>query len=214
MNGLRREGQLRTRHVVITPIVLCAAAVATLLFIRADGFSTRVNPSMPERVLARTVRHLAVPRSGRDALNPIPFSPDVWAQGRAHFADHCASCHGNDGRGNTEMGRHLYPRAPDMRQSGTQGLTDGELYWIIENGVRLTGMPAWGDGSGNDQDTWKLVHFVRHLNELTDEQLEEMEAFNPRSSTELQEERQDKDFLEGKEPDTTPSTPPRHVHKE
>ena len=101
-----------------------------------------------------------------------------------------------------------------MRQSGTQGLRDGELYWIIENGVRLTGMPAWGDGSGNDQDTWKLVHFVRHLNELTDEQLEEMEAFNPRSSTELQEERQDKDFLEGKEPDTTPSTLPRHVHKE
>ena len=77
----------------------------------------------------------------------------VWGQGRAHFADHCASCHGNDGRGNTEMGRNLYPKAPDMRQSGTQHLSDGELYWIIENGVRLTGMPAWGDGSGNDPDT-------------------------------------------------------------
>ena len=63
------------------------------------------------------------------------------------------------------MGRNLYPKAPDMRQSGTQRLSDGELYWIIENGVRLTGMPSWGDGSGNDQDTWKLVHVVRHMTE-------------------------------------------------
>jgi hypothetical protein len=68
-------------HVVITLIVLCAAALAALMLIRPGGFSTRVNPSAPERVLARTVRRLAVPRSGRDALNPIPFSPDVWARG-------------------------------------------------------------------------------------------------------------------------------------
>jgi hypothetical protein len=68
-------------HVVITLIVLCAAALGALMLIRPGGFSTRVNPSAPERVLARTVRRLAVPRSGRDALNPIPFSPDVWARG-------------------------------------------------------------------------------------------------------------------------------------
>ncbi len=163
---------MRTRYVVVTLIVLGVAFIVALR-IRSGGFSTRVNSSAPERLLARAVRRLAVPRSGRDALNPIPFSPDVWAQGRAHFADHCATCHGNDGRGNTEVGRSLYPKAPDMRRSGTQGLRDGELYWIIENGVRLTGMPAWGDGTGNDKDTWKLVHFVRHLSELTDDQLTE-----------------------------------------
>jgi mono/diheme cytochrome c family protein len=173
---------LRTRHVVITLIVVCAAAVAALLFIRPGGFSTRVNPSMPERVLARAVRRLAVPRSGRDALNPVPFSPDAWAQGRAHFADHCASCHGNDGRGNTEMGRNLYPKAPDMRQAGTQRLRRRTLLDHRERRA-LPGMPAWGDGTGNDQDTWKLVHVVRHLNELTDEHLKEMEALNPRTST-------------------------------
>jgi mono/diheme cytochrome c family protein len=205
---------MRTRFVIVMLIVLGAAAVAVLLFIRPGGFSARVSPSAPERLLATAVRRLAVPRSGRDALNPIPFSPDVWAQGRAHFADHCASCHGNDGRGNTDMGRNLYPKAPDMRQAGTQRLSDGELYWIIENGVRLTGMPAWGDGSGNDQDTWRLVHVVRHLNDLTNEHLKEMEALNPRSPSELDEEQQDKDFLEGHEPDTTSSTPSHHVHKE
>ena len=122
---------MRTRHVVITLIVL-GAAVAALLFIRPGGFSTRVNPSMPERVLAGAVRRLAVPRSGRDALNPVSFSPYVRKQGRAHLADHRASGHGNDGRGNTEMGRNFYPKAPDMRQTGTPRLSDGELYWEEE----------------------------------------------------------------------------------
>ena len=153
-------------------------------------------------------------REQAETRNPISFSPEVWAEARAHFADHCASCHGNDGRGHTDMGRNLYPKAPDMRLPDTQRLTDGELYWIIQNGVRLTGMPAWGDGSDSDADTWKLVHFVRHLADLTDEQVEEMEAVNPKTPSELEEERQDRMFLEGKEPDSTSRTPPRHHHKE
>src|SRR3979490_1153268 len=98
------------------------------------------------------------------------------AEARAHFADHCAICHANDGSGNTEIGRNLYPRAPDMRLVATQRLTDGEIYWIIENGARLTGMPAWGDGSAQDVDTWKLVYFIRHLNHLTPDDLKEMAA--------------------------------------
>ena len=61
------------------------------------------------------------------------------AEGRDHFADHCATCHANDGSGNTEMGRGLYPKAPDMRLPATQNLSDAELFYIIENGVRLTG---------------------------------------------------------------------------
>ncbi len=113
------------------------------------------------------------------AANPVAFSPEVWAQSRAHFADHCASCHANDGSGNTELGRGLFPRAPDMRLAQTQDKTDGELYWIIENGIRLTGMPAWGAGGGDDADTWKLVHFIRRLKELTPEQLKEMAAAEP-----------------------------------
>ena len=95
------------------------------------------------------------------------------------------------------MGRNLYPKAPDMRQAGTQRLSDGELYWIIENGVRLTGMPAWGNGGDDDVDTWKLVHFVRHLNDLTPEQLQDMAALNPKSPSELKEEQDDQQFLTG-----------------
>ena len=70
-------------------------------------------------------------------------TPEVIAAGMAHYADHCAACHANDGSAETQIGLGMYPRPPDMRQPATQTLTDGELFYIIENGVRLTGMPAW-----------------------------------------------------------------------
>jgi mono/diheme cytochrome c family protein len=204
---------MRIGTVVFTGTAIAAIAVSAAFLWPRDGFSARAEPSATERLIARAARRLAIPRSGRDARNPLPFSPEVWADARAHFADHCALCHGNDGRGNTEIGRNLYPKAPDMRLPDTQGLTDGELYSIIANGVRLTGMPAWGDGSPNDPDTWKLVHFIRHLPDLTEVHLKEMEGLNPKSRSEIEEELQDKQFLEGKDVDKPPSVP-HHQHKE
>jgi hypothetical protein len=146
----------------------------------------------------------------RNAANPVAFSPEVWVEARAHFADHCAACHANNGSGDVEIGRNLYPRAPDMRLPDTQTLTDGEIYWIIENGVRLTGMPAWGDGSPNDIDTWKLVHFIRRLNQVTQEDLTAMKALNPKTPSELEEEHQDQQFLGGQ--DDAPAPAPSHHH--
>ena len=140
----------------------------------------------------------------------MAFSEDVWAESRAHFADHCATCHANDGSGQTEIGQRFYPNVPDMRLDETQDLTDGELYWVIENGVRLTGMPAWGPGGANDLDTWKLVHFIRRLKDLTPEQLAEMKAQNPRSPAEIQEEIDDQKFLSGGEPEPEPSHTTTH----
>ena len=189
-------------------VVLVAVGAVALWIARANGFSARTPPTAVERVVMQAVHGLSVPRAARTAANPVAFSPEVWAESRAHFADHCASCHANDGSGNTELGRGLFPRAPDMRLAQTQDKTDGELYWIIENGIRLTGMPAWGTGGGNDVDTWKLVHFVRHLKELTPEQLKEMAALNPKSPAELEEEKADERFLAGE--DTEPSPPHHH----
>jgi len=206
---------MRTRYVVLLLVAVGAVGAIALVLARSEGFSARAEPSMPERFIARAARRLAVPRGARDARNPIPFTPEAWSDARGHFADHCATCHGNDGRGHTDIGQNLYPKAPDMRLPDTQGLTDGELYWIIENGVRLTGMPAWGDGTSDDADTWKLVHFVRHLNDLTAEHLKEMEALNPRTLSELEEERQDREFLDGKDTDAPPATPSLpHQNKE
>jgi mono/diheme cytochrome c family protein len=202
-----------------SPVVrmVLSALAAALIFVggatywlaSANGFSARTQPTAVERVVMRALHRWSVPSAARTAVNPVAFSDEVWAESRAHFADHCASCHGNNGRGDTELGRGLFPKAPDMRLASTQDKTDGELYWIIENGIRLTGMPAWGTGGRDDMATWKLVHFVRHLDQLTPEQLTAMAALNPKSPAELDEEKADEQFLAGE--DVAPaSLPHRH----
>jgi mono/diheme cytochrome c family protein len=129
----------------------------------------------------------------------------------AHFADHCAICHANDGSGDSSIGKGLYPKPPDMRKAETQNLTDGELFYIIHNGVRLTGMPAFGEETSDkpDIDSWKLVHFIRHLPNITPEELEKMKGMNPKSPDEFREEEAIRKFLEG---DDSASPPPGHKH--
>jgi len=198
--------------------ITISALVAVLLFfggavywlVSANGFSARTIPTPVERLVMRALHRWSVPLRARSAANPVAFSPEVWAESRAHFADHCASCHGNDGRGNTAMGRNLFPKAPDMTLAATQNKTDGELYWIIENGIRLTGMPAWGAGGPDDADSWKLVHFIRHLEHLTPEDLKAMAAANPKSPSELEEEKEDERFLAGEDVVPAPAAPHHH----
>lgn len=187
--------------------VLGAGVLGAAVLLVRSGISAREEPPLAERVVARAMRHLAIPASARARENPVPLDEAVLAEARAHFADHCAPCHANDGSGNTAIGRGLYPKAPDMRDAGTQGLSDGELYFIIKNGVRLTGMPAWGEPGDADADTWKLVHFVRHLHALTADQIEEMRRLNPRSPAEIDEERADAAFLNGADLDERPASP-------
>jgi len=120
-----------------------------------------------------------------------------------HFADHCSTCHANDGSGDTILGRDLYPKPPNMRTSETQEKSDGDLYYTIENGVRLSGMPAFGEHSGtSDADTWKLVTFIRHLPTLTDEELAKMGSLNPKTEKERREEKEEEEFLRGDNPQT------------
>lgn len=184
---------------VAVGIVLAVVAGAVVFaFVVASGVSARPAPGRVETFVARTVRNLAVGWHARHEPNPVPRTQETIAEGRAHFADHCASCHANDGGGNVEMGRGLYPRAPDMRLPPTQNLEDHELFYIIENGIRLTGMPAWGTGTPEgEEDSWKLVHFIRHLPQITPEEIEEMEAMNPRPPEEIRQELEAERFLRG-----------------
>ena len=175
-----------------------------------DGVSARPEPPRLEASVARALRHVAIPAEARARRNPLPATPELLADARAHFADHCATCHANDGSGETPVGQGLRPRAPDMRLPETQRLSDGELFYLIENGIRLTGMPAWGT-AGKETESWKLVHFVRHLPLLAPEEKLEMERLNPRGPDEWRELEQEERFLQG---DDAPATvePPRHQH--
>ena len=201
------------RWFFLSIVFVCAIALLTgLTLIRqARGFSTRAQPTAMEAWVARRARDLAMPADAKSRPNPVAGTPDTIADGRAHWADHCASCHANDGSGDTIIGKNMYPPAPDMRLPATQQLTDGELFYIIQNGVRLTGMPAWGTGSAHDdEDSWKLVHFIRHLPQITLEEKKAMEKLNPKSPDDLREEEEEERFLRGE--DSHETTPEHHHH--
>jgi mono/diheme cytochrome c family protein len=206
---------MKTASYVRTLVVLIATVlvigVLTGAYIVTVGVSARPDPSTLESLTARTIRGIAIGTRIRGVTNPVLLSDAVVVEGMEHFADHCAVCHGNDGSGNTEMGRGLYPRAPDMRLPATQNLSDAELFYIIENGVRLTGMPAWSTGTKEGEtSSWHLVHFIRHLPKLTEEEIARMEDLNPRTPAEMRQREEEKKFLQG-DVDTSPA-PPTHEH--
>jgi mono/diheme cytochrome c family protein len=177
-----------------------ALLAAALVLLNAHGFSAREQPTALEGWIARWLRSAALPSDARARSNPVRNTPEVRADARAHWADHCAICHANDGSGDTPIGKHTYPPSPDLRLSATQKMSDGELFYIIQNGIRLSAMPAWGGGSDHDaQDSWKLVHFIRHLPQLTDAEKKDMEKLNPKSPDELKEQEQEERFLKGED---------------
>ncbi len=192
---MKRLGKL---FVAMLAVAGAAALLAAVGFV-AQGISARPAPTALESRVARTARHFLIPSRARAAASPVEPTPAAIAAGLAHFADHCSICHGNDGRGRTTYGDRLFPRAPDMTAAATQSLADGELFWIIENGIRLTGMPGFGDDEPeNDGESWQLVHFVRHLPDLTAEELAEMEQLNPTlTRADVEREREIELFLAG-----------------
>ena len=193
-------------------IVGLVIAIVGVTMIR-HGFSARQSPSRIETFVARSARSMAVPARARRMKNPIPNTAENLAEARAHWADHCAICHANNGGGNTTIGQNLYPKAPDMRLAETQNMTDGGLYYTIQNGIRLSGMPACGHAGEYDEDSWKLVHFIRHLSQLSPEEEREMERLNPKGPEERQEQQEEEQFLnEDQSGNQAPKPPTHHNH--
>ncbi len=197
-----------------TLILLVLALVAVFVVVAVvsilhNGLSARATPTALERMMARDARHLAIPEDAQALQNPVPASAENLRDARLHFADHCAICHGNDGSGDTMIGRGLYPKPPDLRLPETQKLADGELFWVIENGVRFTGMPAFSS-PGSQNDSWKLIDFIRHLPQLTAEERMEMEKYNPKGPNDRLEEQQEDDFLNGATPAGKPESHHQH----
>ncbi len=184
------------RGLLIVAALVLAIAAGMLVVVR-QGFSTRSAPSAAEALVAGTIRHASIPGRYKQMRNPVDCSPQVFAEAGAHWADHCATCHDNTGSGQSLLGKTMYPRPPDMRLAATQDQSDGELYYTIDNGVRLTGMPAFGEAGDNDTASWKLVCFIRRLPKLTSEELDVLKSQNPKTPEDLEEERQEREFLNG-----------------
>ena len=186
--------------------------IVIVVFVRGSGITASREPWPLEERMAKAGWRFLIPGDIRNATNPVPATPEIIAAGLEHFADHCAVCHGNNGSGDTTIGRRIFPRAPDMRAARTQNLTDGELFYAIERGIPWTAMPAWETGTSEGaEESWKLVRFIRHLPALTPEELTAMEKLNPKSAAEQARDREIEEFLKGSDAPTPKKG--GHVHK-
>lgn len=157
---------------VFLVFVIAAAAYG---FARSGGLSARRQPGQLEYALATPLRNVSASAQAGDVRNPFANNPDVWREAATHYAQRCAMCHNVNGKGQTVIGSNLSPPPPDMMLSATQKLSDEQLFAIIRDGVRFTGMPAWRE-MHSDEEIWQFVVFVRHLPNLS---LAEIDLLNP-----------------------------------
>ncbi len=190
----------RIKIYFIILLLLLVGSTLAALWLLPGTFSAKATPPEWEVKAARFIRHLATPSHFLKMSNPVPFSPENLAQARHHFADHCATCHANDGSGKTHMGPNFYPPVPDLRDPAIQSMADGELFYVIHYGIRFTGMPAWGKGlPEEDVDSWKLVHLIRHFPNITPEEISEMKQYNPLTREEREQQEAIDQFLSGED---------------
>ena len=141
---------------------LMLGVISAMLGALLQGCTADKNPSQGETNLANAAKDVAIPLEAGKMKNPLPETDEVVSQGQEVFLWSCAQCHGADARGDTNVGRNMAPPAMDLSSSHVQHWSDAELFWIIQNGVRLTGMPSW-KSSISDNDTWKLARFIHKL---------------------------------------------------
>ncbi len=198
--------------VVATIVVIGALIGGFVMYIRGTGFSASEQPSWMEKVMAQNARKIATPADAKSLKNPRQQqTEEMIAEADEHFVEHCGMCHGIDGRGDTLIGKNLYPKVPDMSAADTQQLNDGELYYIIYNGIRLTGMPAWGS-EDKPEAIWDLVSLIRRLPKLSPEELQRLQKAAREAGGELSEQAPELEKKEPGEPAKEGETKPKHTH--
>lgn len=198
--------------VISTLVVIGLLIGGLLLYVRGEGFSAREQPTWMERTMARNARKIATPPGAKNLMNPRQQqTAEMVAEADEHFVEHCGICHGIDGRGDTIIGKNLYPQVPDMSQASTQQLGDGEIYYIISNGIRLTGMPAWGS-EDKPEAIWDLVSLIRRLPKLSPEELQSLQNAAREAGGELSEQAPEPEKKEPGEPAKEGDKKPKHTH--
>ncbi|HLN58501.1 MAG TPA: cytochrome c [Thermoanaerobaculia bacterium] len=154
---------------VLFGILLVAIAAAAIVYTGSFNVSAIVPPSKTERTLATFALNKAVARRAPVRKNPLAASAETFRGGLAHFRENCVICHGAPGVDPREIGQGLNPGAPDLTLRRVQARSDGELFWITSNGIRMSGMPAFSPTHA-ENEIWQIVAFLRHLPEITEEE--------------------------------------------
>jgi mono/diheme cytochrome c family protein len=154
---------------MILAVLLLAGAVAATIAVGLFNTAATVAPSRLEKQLARWAVDRAADRRAPKKSNPFRSEPERLKEGFEHYRQMCVSCHGAPGVDPSAVGEGLNPPAPDLTLVRIQEKSDGELFWLIQNGIRMTGMPAFGP-THRDEQIWEIVAFLRHLPEITPEE--------------------------------------------
>ena len=125
--------------------------------------------------LLGAVSRASIRRHAPRATNPFTDDGAAAAEGLVGFRESCMTCHGAGKIAPSEFAAGLNPGAPSLGSREIQSMSDGELFWVISNGIRATGMPAFS-GSKDEKDVWRLVAFVRHLPRLTEGETKRLRA--------------------------------------
>jgi mono/diheme cytochrome c family protein len=148
---------------------LTGLIVAGYLASGSYDVSAAKRPSKMEARLAAFALNKSVAKRAPKEKNPVPGSAQIWAATLPEYRENCVTCHGAPGVDASEIGEGLNPPPPDLTLPRVQARPDGELFWIVSNGIRTTGMPAFGP-THKPEEIWKLVALLRHLPELSAEE--------------------------------------------
>lgn len=147
---------------ILWTIVILAAlliAIAAMSF----NLSALPQPGRFETRVADLSKGLLIDRASRHGVPPRPVNIKASIEaGGEHYGLDCSVCHSDDGHGRTPVGEWMYPRASDLTSKRVQSYSDQQLFWIIRNGIRFTGMPAFSEVETPDH-IWDLVNYVRTL---------------------------------------------------
>ncbi len=168
------------RTLIIAAVFAAGVLLSAWFWLQhARGFSAHAQPTSMEVMMAHMMRDMAMPAKAARMKNPYPATAATIEMASQHFAAHCALCHNNNGDGKTDLGKDMYPHPPNLAGRQTQTKSDGELFYAIRNGIRMSGMPAWPEDSR--REIWELVNFIRNLPRQTPQQRQEMKRYNPKT---------------------------------
>lgn len=136
---------------------MCAA----LLMLTLCGCKATPPGKVETSVMTR-VKHGVFVRN-KNARNPLPDTSENVSAGKESFSHYCVACHGLDGQNTgVPFAEKMSPPVPLLNSKNVQSYTDGQLKWVIENGIFPSGMPA-SKGILNDDEIWSIVLYIRHL---------------------------------------------------
>ena len=151
----------------IVVFIIVLAIIAIAYGVTHVNVSALPEPGPFETSVAMKVKDWYIHRAVEGPLAPPPANDAASiSAGGTTFIMGCATCHGKGGRNPTPVGKSMYPRALDLGSPEVQGMPDREIFWVIKNGIRLSGMPGFAHIE-SDEEIWQLTYYVRSLGKQT-----------------------------------------------